>query len=106
MSGGGSPAPAQPSTTTQIQDIPAWEQGCVTNLLGQAKTIAAQPYQQFPGQQIAGFTPDQTQAFSNIENAGNFNQANQTAALGAANQGAGTANNIFGSGSPYLQAST
>ena len=49
MACGGSSAPAAPSTTTTIQDIPAWEQGYVTNLLGQAQTEAAQPYQQFPG---------------------------------------------------------
>jgi len=106
MSGGGGSAPATPSTTTQIQDIPAWEQGYVTDLLGQAQTIAAQPFQQFPGQQVAGFTGDQNQAFSNIENAGVANQANQAAALGAAGQGAASANNIYSAGSPYLQAAT
>lgn len=106
MSGGGSSAPAQPSTTTQIQDIPAWEQGYVTDLLGQAQTIAAQPYQQFPGQQVAGFTPDQTQAFSNIENAGNTNQAYQGAAAGQAAAGANSANNIYGAGAGDINAST
>lgn len=105
MSGGGS-APAQPSTTTQIQDIPAWEQGYVTDLLGKAQTIAAQPYQQFPGQQIAGFTPDQTQAFSNIEGAGTTNQANQAAAMGQAQAGANTAGNIYGAGAGDVNAST
>lgn len=107
MSGGGSSAPAAaPSTTTTVQDIPAWEQGYVTNLLGQAQTIAAQPYQQFPGQQVAGFTPDQTQAFSNVEG----QQANinplQSAATGQSAAGANTANNIYGAGSPLINAST
>lgn len=106
MSGGGSSAPAQPATTTQIQDIPAWEQGYVTDLLGQAETVAAQPYQQFPGQQVAGFTGDQNQAFSNIENAGNTNQANQAAALGQATQGANSANNIYGAGAGDINAAS
>lgn len=104
--GGGGETVVQPSTTTSVQDIPAWEQGYVTSLLGQAQTEAAQPYQQFPGQQIAGFTPDQTQAFSNVEGAGAQNEAAQNAAMGMAGQGADTANNIYGAGSPLINAST
>ncbi len=106
MSGGGSSPPAQPATTTQIQDIPPWEQGYVTNLLGQAQTIAAQPYQQFPGQQVAGFTPDQLSAFQNVEGLqGNINPLQQ-AATGQASAGANTANNIYAAGSPLVNAST
>ncbi len=105
MSGGGS-APAQPSTTTQINDIPEWEQGYVKDLLGQAQTIAAQPYQQFNGPQVAGFTPDQMQAFQNIEGSSGANQVNQSAATGQVMQGANTANNIYGAGSGAINAST
>lgn len=105
MSGGGDSAPAQPSTTTTIQDIPAWEQGYVTNLLGQAQTIAAQPYQQFPGQQVAGFTPDQTNAFSNIEGQQAAINPLQSAATGQSAAGANTANNIYGAGNPLINAS-
>lgn len=106
MSGGGSSAPAQPSTTTQVQDIPAWEQGYVTDLLGRAQTISNQPYQQFQGPQVAGFTDPQTQAFSNIEDAGATNQANQAAAMGQANQGANTINGIYGSGAGDINAAS
>ncbi len=106
MSGGGGQTVVQPSTSTTVQDIPAWEQGYVTNLLGQAQTEAAQPYQQYPGQQIADFTPDQMQAFSNIEGAGNTNAAYQNAAFNTANTGANTANNIYGAGAGLLNAST
>lgn len=105
MSGGGSstPAPA-PSTTTQIQDIPAWEQGYVTSLLGQAQSVAAQPYQQFPGQQVAGFTSDQTQAFSNVENAGAAYNPLQASAASSATGAGATANSIYGAGAPLLAA--
>lgn len=106
MSGGGSSAPAQPSTTTQIQDIPAWEQGYVTDLLGKAEAVAAQPYQQFPGQQVAGFTPDQTQAFSNIENMQNTYQPTQNAALNSSMNGAATAGDIYGAGAGDINAAT
>ncbi len=104
--GGGNSAPAQPSTTTQIQDIPEWEQGYVKDLLGQAQTIAAQPYQQFTGPQVAGFTDPQQQAFANIEGAGATNQANQAAAMGQAGMGANSANNIFGAGAGDINAAT
>src|ERR1700739_1649274 len=98
MSGCGSSAPAQPATTTQIQDLPEWEQRYVQNLLGQAQTLASQPYQQFPGQQVAGFTPDQLQAFQNIEGSGATNQMNQTNAMNAAQSGANTVGNIYNAG--------
>lgn len=104
--GKGGSAPAQPAVTTQIQDIPDWEQGYVTDLLGQAQAEAAQPYQQFPGQQVAGFTPDQTQSFSNVENQTNTNLANQNAAMGQAGLGANSANNIYGAGASDINAAT
>ena len=37
--------------------------------LGRAQTAADQPLQQYQGQTVAGFTPDQTQAFGTIANA-------------------------------------
>ena len=106
MSGGGSSAPAVPSTTTQVQDIPAWEQGYVTNLLGQAQTVAAQPYQQFQGPQVAGFTQDQQNAFSSIENMPSQYQPTTQAGVNAATQGANTVNNIYGNGAGDINAAT
>lgn len=105
MSGGGS-APAQPSTTTQVQDIPAWEQGYVTDLLGRAQAISNQPYQQFSGPQVAGFTPDQLQSFSNIENLGNQTNPTTQSGLDSANAGASTAGNIYNAGAGDINSST
>ena len=104
MSGGGS-APAQPSTTTQIQDVPAWEQTYLQNLLGQAQTIAQQPYQQFPGPQIAGFTPDQTASFNAVQNLPGVVAPTQNAAIGQTAAAANTAGNIYNAASPDVQAS-
>jgi hypothetical protein len=116
MSGGGSgSAQSAPSNTTSnntdtvIQQAPAYDVQYISNLLGQAATSAAQPYQQFPGQQVAGFTPDQTAAFSNIENLTGNGTGGAAATQGqAANLssllGANSANNIASSGSPFLQA--
>lgn len=104
--GGGSKAASIPSTTTQVADIPEWERGYVERLLGQAQTIAAQPYQQFPGPTIAGFTPDQTQAFQNIENQGSQNASYQNAAATTAGQGALKAGSIYNAGAGNINAST
>lgn len=104
--GGSSDAPAQPATTTTVQDIPAWEQGYVTDLLGQAQTLAAQPYQQYTGPQVAGFTPDQTQAFSNIENMSGTYQPTADAATSSVMSGANTANNIYDAGAGDVNSST
>ena len=105
--GGGSSAPANTtSVNTQIVDLPTWEQQYMTQLLGQTQAVASNPYQQFPGQQVAGFTPDQTQAFSNVENLVNNNTAGQiqNAGVGSALAGANSAQNIYGNASPYLNA--
>lgn len=112
-SGGGSAAPSSTTsnnTETVINQAPAYEQQYISDLLGQAATTAAQPYQQFPGQQVADLTPDQTNAFSQIENlegsgTGGAAATQGTAADAAASSGANTANGIYGAGAPYLQAS-
>lgn len=114
MSGGGSPAAAPANTTsnstdTIINQAPAYSQQYISDLLGQAAATAAQPYQQFPGQQVASLTPDQTNSFSQIEDltgngTGGAAAAQGTAANNAALGAANTANNISSSGSPYLQA--
>ena len=113
MSGGGSGSSSAPSSTTAnntetvINQVPDYEQSYMSSLLGQAATDAAQPYQQFSGQEVAGFSPDQTQAFSNIENLVNNGPAASTdaAATNSALAGSNTANTIASSGSPWLQAS-
>lgn len=105
-SGGGGTTVVNPSTSTTVQDIPDWERGYVENLLGQAQTIAAQPYQQFQGPEIAGFTPDQQAAFSNIENMqGTFTPTTQ-AGVNSAMQGANTAGGIYNAGAGDVNAAT
>ena len=114
--GGGSSGSSAPANTTAnntdtvIQQAPAYSQQYISNLLGQAATSAAQPYQQFQGPQVAGFTDPQTQAFSQIENLVGNGTGDAAATQGAAannlaTAGANTANTIASSGSPYLQAS-
>jgi hypothetical protein len=60
-------APA-PTTTgqTSTSSTPTWMQQYIQGLIAQANSVASTPYQAFPGPQVAGFTPQQTQAQSEI----------------------------------------
>lgn len=71
--GGGSPPPPPPSgsqTVTQQATIPDELKPYITDILSKAKALeerrTAEGYQPYQGQQIAGFTPEQQQAFSGI----------------------------------------
>lgn len=71
MGGGGSaPAPAAPTTQTVNQvSIPEYMRPQAEALLGKTEALTdinQNPYQQYTGQRIAGFTPLQEQAFQGI----------------------------------------
>ena len=93
--GGGTAQPAQ-QTVTQT-NIPAYAEPYVTDMLGRAEALTTQTqYQPYAGQQVAGFTPMQAQAFQNIagqQTAGQIGEASDLAsqvgrtALGAFSQG-------------------
>jgi hypothetical protein len=55
MSGGGS----SPSTITQKNEPPAYAQPYHMALMDQSGQAASQPYQPYPGPQVAGFVPEQ-----------------------------------------------
>lgn len=76
------------TTTTQSSPPPEFMQA-YTNLLARGNQVADQPLQQYQGPLVAGFNPDQANAFSQVEQAAGsampyFNQAAQYAGLGAA----------------------
>lgn len=56
----------QQTQTTQVS--PQVTQA-FTNLMNRGMSVANQPLQQYGGPMVAGFTPDQTASFQNIENA-------------------------------------
>jgi hypothetical protein len=58
------------TSTTQEAELPEWAKPYVTSLLKSAGDIAAQPYQAYGGQRIAGFNPMQTKAFTGISGLG------------------------------------
>lgn len=62
MSGGGSGGGS--NTTTQVQQIPEFEQQFAQQNQNIAASLASQPYPTYQGQIIAGFTPQQTQGMN------------------------------------------
>lgn len=64
--GGGGGAPT--STTVQNTSIPEYAQPYVESTLGKAADLTKTSYQPYKGDQTAGFTPMQNQAFENVGN--------------------------------------
>jgi len=59
--GGGNDTSSNKSTTTS--KLPSWLEQPTKDLIGTGGQLIKQDYQQYPNQRIAGFTPDQTNAF-------------------------------------------
>lgn len=94
---------APPSTTTYgsaTQNIPQWMSDYTQGLIARANAVAAEPFQQFPGPRIAGFTPDTQSAFDMTRQVAGAYQQPLNQALGLASQAGGA--NITGAAQPYL----
>jgi hypothetical protein len=77
-----------PQTTVQKTELPEWVQTEAQKNLRIADEIASRPYQAYGGSTVAGFAPEQEQAFQLAQsNIGAYRPA-LTAATGAAAQGA------------------
>lgn len=61
--GGGSKTPAT-TTTIQKTELPAWLEGVTKENLAIADRLSQRPYEAYGGQTIAGFSPEQEQAFN------------------------------------------
>ena len=101
--GGGGSAPANTtSTSTQTAELPEWARGYAKDTLakGQALTdINQNPYQQYSGDRIAGFSPMQQQAMQNAQGMSVAPQVGQgTAAATMAGMGG---LNVAGQANPY-----
>ena len=84
--------------------LPDWAKPYVTSLLTSAGNIAAQPYQAYGGQRIAGYNPLQQQAITGIGGLGPsayLGQGANLATQGATNQFTGA--NVGQYMSPYMQ---
>jgi hypothetical protein len=80
-----------PSATTQTTktELPSWLDSAAQNYVQAGQQVANRPYEAYGGQQIAGFTPDQANAFQGVRD--------QQGATGSALTGlAGQAQGIAG----------
>jgi hypothetical protein len=121
--GSSQPAPSQQSTNNT--SIPSYAQPYVEQMLGQTAALTdinQNPYQNYGGQRVAGFTPMQTQAMTNVGNmqiapqlgqaTGYAGQAGQGylgttgAAMGYGQQGAGYGQQATGAGQAYQTMAT
>lgn len=107
--GGGSPAPTQ--QTVNNTSIPSYAQPYVEDMLGRTAALTdinQNPYQNYGGQRIAGFTPMQTQAMTNIGNMQIAPQLGQATGF-AGQSGTGslqTAGQMAGVGQAYQNMAT
>ena len=114
--GGGGGQPSAPTNQTVTQtNIPEYARPYVETMLGQAQALTdinQNPYQPYTGQQVAGFTPMQAQAFQNIagqQTAGQIGEASNlasqvgTTALGAVGQGQQLGQQALGYGGTGVQ---
>ena len=53
---------SQPTTQTQVSELPDWAKPYAQETLAKGKAITATPYQAYTGERIAGFSPLQQQA--------------------------------------------
>lgn len=63
----GTTPPPVAGYTQQSTSTPSWLQNYAGSLVSDAASVASQPYQQFPGPQVAPWTADQNQAQQQVE---------------------------------------
>jgi len=101
--GGGAPPPPAQQTVTQTS-IPEYAAPYVQTMLGKSEALTdinQNPYQAYGGQRIAGFNPNQNQAFQNITNQQVAGQVGAGSAMaGAAGLGS------LGAGADYRNMAT
>ena len=101
--GGGAPPPPAQQTVTQTS-IPEYARPYVETMLGKSEALTdinQNPYQAYGGQRIAGFNPNQNQAFQNITNQQVAGQVGAGSAMaGAAGLGS------LGAGADYRNMAT
>jgi hypothetical protein len=81
----------QPSSTTQIQDLPDWAIPYAKKVLGKGDALSETGYQPYTGERIAGFDPLQEKAFKGAESMQPSAATGQ--GIGIAGQAAGQALN-------------
>lgn len=97
----GAPPQSVTGSTASVTGLPDWYQEYLRGIAGKATEVAGQGYIQYPGEQVAGFTPDQRSSFDlTRQNVGQW-QPYLGAATQVANQALPTATAFLGAGAQY-----
>lgn len=70
----GQPPPSVTTYGTRTENLPQWMSDYAQNLITRANAVGMEPYQAYPGPRLAGFTPEQLQAFGEVPGAANAYQ--------------------------------
>jgi hypothetical protein len=100
----GQPPVSVTSYGSTVESMPKWYSDYTQGLISKANAVASEGYQPYNGPRIAGFTPDQQQAFDMTRsNIGSYQPAIGSAANLTNSAGA---TNIVGAAAPYMQAAS
>lgn len=93
------------SYTTSSTETPKWMQDAIYTQVQLASNLAAQPYQAYTGNLVAGITPQQQQAYDAVsKNVGKWEQPYTAATTGTQNlAGQTSAGNVAAYMNPYTQ---
>ena len=91
----GKPPPSVTTYGSSTTNVPQWLSDYTQGILGQGNIIAGQPYQPYEGSRIAGFTPEQQQAFA-------LTQGNVGKGSGIASGGVSGTQGVLGTLMPTL----
>jgi hypothetical protein len=97
---------APPAVTTygkSSAEIPQFMSDYTQGLISRANAIAAEPYQQYGGPRVAGFTADTQNAFNQTRQAANSYQGPLAQALGLTEQATAPGSSGLAQAQPYLQ---
>lgn len=96
---------APPNVTSygqNLTNVPTWLLNSTNSLVGQANSVASQPYQAYQGPQVAPWTSDQNAAQQTVRNLQGAYQPTLDAATQMANGANGQANSSFSAANAYI----
>lgn len=98
----GKPPPSTTQYGSTTAEIPQFMSDYTQGLIARANAIAAEPYQQYGGPRVAGFTPDTQNAFNMTRQAAGSYMGPLAQALGLTEQAAAPGSSGLAQAQPYL----
>lgn len=107
---GGTAPPNVATSGSTVSGVPSWLLNSTNSVVGQANSVASQPYQAYQGPQVAPWTADQNAAQQTVDNLQGayqptLNQATNLATASANPSQFATANNTLGQAANTIQGS-